>query len=330
MQDIVVYIRSRAKFGDQIVSFAALYQLKQWWPHATLRVVAQHEVSGYYRLLPWVDDCIEAKNLYTAVRATPWRADMVVCLHHTSERYGLISLLRRPKARLGFRNGRILDFAWTHAWRKNINEYISLANLYLLNTYRPVQIEPMVRRCFEEIAALAPEAAAADIVLVPGGGDGAFKRWGIQNFVALADLLKARLGTGSRFTFVLGPAESAELAALQALGRPDFELASGRSIPQLTALMLGARLIVANDCGPSHIGQGVCVPYVGVFNEPNPEWFWNRPYSASVCPPPGCNDIQAVPPDEVAQACFSVLQAPAPAGSGQQDAGVAQQARRFV
>jgi len=310
MQDIVVHIRSRPKFGDQIVSFPTLYQLKQWWPQARLRVVAQHEVCGYYRLLPWVDDCITARSLSAALRATPWRADMMVCLHHSSERYGLVGLLRQPRVRLGFRNKRLLDFAWTHSWRKDVNEYIGLANLYLLNTYQPVQAEPTIRRCFEEIAALATGAPPqADIVLIPGGGDGDFKRWGIKNFVALADLLKARLGTHTRFTFVLGPAESAELVQLQALARPDFELVSGRSIPELSALMLGARLVVANDCGPSHIGQGACVPYVGVFNESNPEWFWDRPYSAHVCPAPGCIDIQAVLPDDVAQACFKVLQA---------------------
>jgi len=266
MQEIIVYIRSRAKFGDQIVAFPALYQLKQWWPQATLRVVAQHEVSDYYRVLPWVDECLQARNLYEMLRVLPRRADMVVCLHHTSERYGLVSLLRHSKARLGFSNGRLLDFAWTHSWQKNINEYIGLANLYLLDTYRPLQPQTAVRRCFEQIAALAPpDSPGADIVLIPGGGDGDFKRWGLRNFVALADLLKARLGANTRFSFVLGPAETAEEAALRALDRPDFCLVSGRSIPELAALMLNARLVVANDCGPAHIGQGVCVPYVGVF-----------------------------------------------------------------
>src|SRR3546814_12250602 len=95
---------------------------------------------------------------------------MVVCLHHTSERYGLISLLRQSKARLGFRNNRLLDFAWTHAWRKNINEYIGLANLYLLNTYQPVQAEPMVRRCFEENAALGTGPPAEENGTATGRG----------------------------------------------------------------------------------------------------------------------------------------------------------------
>ncbi|MCD0502054.1 glycosyltransferase family 9 protein [Bordetella petrii] len=331
MQEIVVYIRSRSKFGDQVVAFPTLYQLKQWWPQAVLRVVAKHDVPGYYQPLPWVDEFVRAESLYRSVRATPWRADMTVYLHHSSERYGMISLLRRPKCSLGFCNDRMLDFAWTHKWKKNISEYIGLANLHLLNTYRAVQPEAAARRCFETIAALGPRSAqSADVVLIPGGGDGEFKRWGVANFVALADRLRARLGPDTRFSFILGPAEAAERASLQALQRPDFQLICDRSIPELTALMLDARLIVANDCGPSHIGQGVCVPYVGVFNEANPEWFWNRPYSAAVYPEQGVVDIQAVKPDQVAQACLEVLQAPRRASSGHQDAHAAQQLGSFV
>ncbi|CAM3949215.1 glycosyltransferase family 9 protein [Bordetella muralis] len=313
MKDIAVYIRSRAKFGDQIASFPALYQLKQWWPQARLRVVGQHAVSGYYLPLPWVDEFVQVDSLYAAARAMPWRADIAVCLHHSSERYAIVNMLRMPKVRLGFQNNRLLDFIWTHGWRKDINEYIGLANLSLLGTYRPVQPEITARDCFASIAALAPQpGASADIVLIPGGGDGEFKRWGVANFVALADMLKATLGSDTRFSFVLGPAEAAERTALQALNRPDFELVVGRTVPELAALMLNARLIVANDCGPSHIGQGVCVPYVGVFNEANPEWFWARSYTEAVCPEPGRVDIQLVSPGQVAAACSRVLQTPRP------------------
>src|SRR5690606_18208846 len=211
MREIVVYIRSRNKFGDQIVSFAALYQLKQWWPDARLRVAAQHDVASYYRLLPWVDDFIQYGSFREMLRSLPRKTDMAVCLHHTSERYGLVTLLRQARVRLGFSNGRVLDFAWTHTWRKNISESIGLANLYLLNAYRPVDAESTFRQCFERVAALAPETLPhVDVVLIPGGGDGSFKRWGIANFIALVDLLKARLGPHTRFAFVLGPAESSE------------------------------------------------------------------------------------------------------------------------
>jgi len=317
MKDIAVYIRSRDKFGDQIASFPTLYQLKQWWPQARLRVVGQHAVSRYYLSLPWVDEFVQAESVYRATCAMPWRADLAVCLHHSSERYAFVNMLRQPKVRLGFRNSRVLDFIWTHAWRKDINEYIGLANLSLLGAYRPVQPEIIARGCFASIAALAPQPGlSADIVLIPGGGDGEFKRWGVDNFIALADLIKAELGPDTRFSFVLGPAETVEQTVLQALNRPDFQLIVGRTVPELSALMLNARLVVANDCGPSHIGQCVCVPYVGVFNEANPEWFWARPYTEAVHPEPGRVGIRLVSPAQVVQACRRVLQAPR---AGQRD-----------
>lgn len=313
MQNIAVYIRSRCKFGDQVVAYATLHQLKQWWPHARLRVVAQHAVSHYYLSLPWVDDFVQAETPIAAVRAMPRQTDLSVSLHHTSERYGMVNLLRRPTLRLGFRNRRLLDFVWTHSHGKDIREYIGLANLRLLSQYRPLAPEQASRDCFEQLAAQAgPGVRGADMVMIPGGGDGEFKRWGVANFVALADLLKRRHGAHTRFSFVLGPAETAELAALAALQRADFELVVGRSIAELAALMRNARLVVANDCGPSHIGQGVCVPYVGVFNEANPEWFWDRPYSEAVYPASGHIDIQLVTPGQVADACARVLAAKRP------------------
>src|SRR5690606_7551161 len=112
MREIVVYIRSRNKFGDQIVSFAALYQLKQWWPDAQLRIAAQHDVASYYRLLPWVDDFIRYGSFLQMLRSLPRKTDMAVCLHHSSERYGLVTLLRQATVRLGFSNDRVFDFAW--------------------------------------------------------------------------------------------------------------------------------------------------------------------------------------------------------------------------
>ena len=58
------------------------------------------------------------------VRCLPARANASINLHHSSERYGLVSLLRRPALRMGFRNNRLSDGAWTHSHPKNIGEYI--------------------------------------------------------------------------------------------------------------------------------------------------------------------------------------------------------------
>ncbi|PPA78126.1 ADP-heptose--LPS heptosyltransferase [Achromobacter spanius] len=309
MSEIVVYVRSQQKLGDQIVAMPTLYQLKEWWPSRRISVVAREDVGAFYQALPWVDEFVRTSTLGGYLRCLKKETQVSVSLHHSSERFGLVNLLRLPPIRLGFRHGRLTDIVWTHWHRKNIAEYIGQANLNMLASYRPFDVERVPRACFEALAGSHLRTAqSADVVMIPGGGSGAFKRWSLANYVQLADGLKRVMGEGARFLFVLGQQEAAERDALQAMQRPDFAVAYCRTIPELSAIMLHARLVVANDCGPSHIAQGACVPYVGIFNETNPEWFWQRPGSAAVVPRRPQDGINAITPDEVLAACRNVLE----------------------
>lgn len=308
MPEIVVYVRSQPQLGDQIVAMPTLYQLKTWWPSRRLKVVARDDVGNFYRALPWVDEFVRASTFIDYLRSLKSETRMSVSLHHSSERFGMVNLLRRPAIRLGFRNARFSDVAWTHCHRKDITEYIGQANLRLLASYRPFDLEGATRACFHTLA--RPHLRVplgGDVVMIPGGGAGDFKRWSLSNYLRLADRLKPLLGAGTRFLFVLGQQEAAERDALRAMQRSDFSIAYCRPIAELSAIMLRARLVVANDCGPSHIAQGACVPYVGVFNEANPEWFWRRRGSAFVVPRHPPSGINSITPGEVLAACLDVL-----------------------
>ncbi|WAI85133.1 MULTISPECIES: glycosyltransferase family 9 protein [Achromobacter] len=309
MSEIVVFVRSQPQLGDQIVAMPTLYQLKTWWPCLDIKVVARDNVGGFYRALPWVEEFVRASTFSDYLRSLKKNTRICVSLHHSSERFGLVNLLRRPPIRLGFRNARISDLAWTHGHRKDITEYIGLANLRLLASYRPLDPASATRACFQTLARPHLRTVhSADVVMIPGGGSGAFKRWSLANYLLLAEQLKRQLGKDTRFLFVLGRQEDAERDALLAMQRPDLAIAYCRPIPELSAIMLRARLVVANDCGPSHIAQGACVPYVGIFNEPNPEWFWQRPGAASVVPRHPQDRIDAITPDDVLAACLNVLE----------------------
>lgn len=180
----------------------------------------------------------------------------------------------------------------------------------MLSQVEPIDAPATARRCFTAIASPARTLIApADIVFIPGGGSGAFKRWAWQHYVRLADLLKKSLGNSTTFTFVLGPDEKPERERLRALHRGDFRLEFGRSIPELACLMLSARLVVANDCGPSHLAHGACVPYVGIFNAPNSEWFWQRSYTRDVTPDNGTENINTITPERVLPSCLTLLRA---------------------
>jgi ADP-heptose:LPS heptosyltransferase len=311
MSELIVYIRGMRFFGGQIVTYPTLYQLKQWWPDSKLIVVGKDPVGGHCTSLPWVDDFVQADRPWQKSKVINRKRHLMAVLHYSSELYGLIGCLKRPPLRLGFKNKRLSDFAWTHSWVKNRQEYLGLANLNLLSSYRPLQPEQVAYTCFSALAKnVVTPPELADVVLMPGGGAGAYKRWDIGNYVALADLLKAELGAHTTFSFVLGPDEMAEYATLQRLNRPDFRYLIGRPVPEIASLCLQARLVVANDCGPSHVAQGTCVPYVGVFHGPNPEWYWDRDYSAIVVPTlDNAEIINSISPEKVAHACKQVLSA---------------------
>lgn len=311
MSDVVVFLRSQPKFGDQIVAYPALSILKKFWGDKRVRVVSRYPVGHFYTCLPWVDEFVQADAFTAQMRALPRRAHAALNLHHSSERYPLISLLRRPVVRMGFDNDRFGDRVWTHSHRKDINEYIGLANMRLLATHKDHDPEQTARSAFMQLAHPHIETVRpADIVLIPGGGSGEFKRWHLDHYLALADLLQRQLGGSRAFTFVLGPDEGYMRDRIESLGRADFRIEFCRPAAQLAALMHTARLVVANDCGPSHIAQGLCIPYVGVFNEPNPEWFWARRYTRDVVPDNGTTEINSIAPARVLQACLDVLAQP--------------------
>lgn len=314
MNNTVVFIRSMHFFGDQLVTYPLLYQLRKSRPDDHVCVVAHDPVQSYYSGLPWVDSFVLASGFTAKYRSMPAHTNLVVALHHSSEQYSLLSAVRGARIRLGFDNRRAFDFLWTHSCKKDSGEYIGLANLHLLRTLYDFSPIEAAQGCMAWIASNKTEPVqTSDVVFMVGGGAGAFKRWGLDNYMALADRLKLLLGSDTTFTFILGPAEAEETALLKQCARPDFRLLVSRPQAEIAHVSLNARLIVANDCGPSHIAQNAGGPYVGIFNEANPEWFWQRGNSRAVVPADGSSDIQAITVDQVYAACGEALSGSSPA-----------------
>lgn len=312
----VIFIRSMRFWGTQLVSYPVLYQIKHWWPDCQLTVVGTDPLHKHYESLPWVNSFVNAKGFGDMIKAVTPDTDLMVSLHAASERYGLIGLLKRPPLRLGFKNHRITDIFWTHTHKKSRTEYIALSNLLLLRSLKTFDPEKAARGCLQDLAAPESERLPANLILMlPGGGDGAYKRWPIKSFHELYTRLKIKGIQSQRFGYVLGPDEKEEAAFLKRLSLPDVLLFENCSIAELSRLMLGAKLIVANDCGPSHLAQFAGVPYVSVLHEPNPEWFWQRTHSRFVIPQDGSTEISHVSVEDVTKTCSELVKlngSPAP------------------
>lgn len=305
----VVFIRSMRFLGGHLVTYPLLHQIKHHYPDQPLTIVGTDPVGSNYLATPWVDRFVQANTTWDKLKACT-RAQRVFVLHYSSEQYAPLSFARRVPIRVGFRNRRVSDILWTHACKKRPDEYLGLANLNLLRcltTFNPVDA---ARSAMRQLAQRSRDSIApTDVVLMPGGGAGAYKRWRIEAYIELMEKLKTHMGNHTSFSFIMGPDEVAEEHKVRALGRLDIQIVQGKPMSTIAALALNARLVVANDCGPSHIAQNAAPTYVGVFHAPNPQWFWNRPQAAAVVPDNGSTDIQTISVEQVFKAAQSALAA---------------------
>lgn len=178
---------------------------------------------------------------------------------------------------------------------------------------------------------LGPEERLA--VLHPGSG-GSAREWSPEHFGRTGAILAEGgyrvvvTGTGSE-------REKAERVCKAGGGRP-VSLAGRLTLPELTALLGTARLLVANSTGPVHLAAALGTPVVGLYPQHAPmsarRWGPWTDRKAVFVPrkDPVCRDcrggrdscpcMDSITPQEVAAAALRLLagRAGSPAGSGKE------------
>ena len=131
-------------------------------------------------------------------------------------------------------------------------------------------LKPDIQTVNEVRKILTSNHANADnyAVFVPGATVEA-KRWPIENFAALADKVYKKY----RCSIVAVGVESEKTITqeLQTLADvPVVNLAGKTNIKKLITLLAGAKVVVSNDTGPTHIAAALGVPMVLIFGLTNP------------------------------------------------------------
>ena len=108
-----------------------------------------------------------------------------------------------------------------------------------------------------------------DYVCVHPGAGSPARRWPPERFAAVADALAAR----GLQVVLTGTAEEAELARVvaRAMKARALNLVARTNLGALGALLAGARLLVSNDTGVSHIAAALRVPSVAISTGNNPD-----------------------------------------------------------
>ena len=117
------------------------------------------------------------------------------------------------------------------------------------------------------------------VVFVPGSAHEE-KIWPADRFAELAGRITSEYGL-TVITVGTSP-ESALIEKIkEAADVPIVSLAGRLNLPELTALLKRARLVVSNDTGPGHIASGLGTPLVLMFGYSNPARIW--PYGRKQC-----------------------------------------------
>ena len=149
-------------------------------------------------------------------------------------------------------------------WDEQRNEVLRFLDLLarLGVPARGVQLEfPLLEEDFAGLRAAAPGLAGrGDYICVHPGARYASRRWPASRFAAVAN----RAAEQGLQVVLTGSANEAALTAQvrEQLRGPVLDLTGRTSLGSLAALVAGARLVVCNDTGLSHVATAVATPSV--------------------------------------------------------------------
>ncbi|MCY2959250.1 MAG: hypothetical protein NTY35_03715 [Planctomycetota bacterium] len=293
-----VFLQNREFFGAMIVHVPLLFALRRLAEGTPLVVYSPFERGRLFESIGLADETrvwtrkkraigasedashtglpaligeLRSRRFHRVLSLRPQSADIIAATASSgaAERIGYRTLLSR--------------FALTSSVPRDTTVYRAVNYLNLLGELDPsaMFVESMAHlaRNAHGAAAVAPGAYC----LMPCGSEPP-KLWGESNFIALARAIVER-DPSARFLLVIGEGERryVELFAREGLGSRTSALVGG-SLPEIARAVLDARVVVANDCGPSHVAQIAGAPIVSIFGNWDgrarvriAEWFHPRP-----------------------------------------------------
>lgn len=265
--------------GDTIFAVPALKALRENYPQATIVVLASARAGDVLKGLPYHDMLRICRSGLDVVRAVVefrhLHFDLAVGL---SNQGSWLSFFCGTPFKAGFPTP-LLTLAEPGALKEEPSSHVveyCLAVVRLLGAAVPGErrLELWLSPAEKERARsfMAAHGLSDPVVAVhPGGRYFPLKRWPVERFARLVDLLAARGCRG----VIIGGQEDAELArslADRAESRP--VVAAGRlRLKETAALLSYCRLFVGNDSAPLHMAAAVNTPSIGLFGPTDPRQF---------------------------------------------------------
>jgi ADP-heptose:LPS heptosyltransferase len=272
------------QLGDLLCAVPALRALKRAWPAARVTLIGltwARELAA--RFPTYVDEFVEfpgfpglperrcePSEVLDFLREMQARKlDLALQLHGSGEVSNpLVALFGARRTAGFFREGHYCPDPATYlAWRDEEPEVERGVRLVTALGAAPCGLEleaPVLPADREDLASLAAHGRLprGAYVCVHPGAQLASRRWYPERFAVVADALAAR----GLAVVVTGTAGEAPLArrVMERMLAPAVDLVGRTTLGALTALIDGARLVVANDTGVRHVAAARGTPCVAV------------------------------------------------------------------
>lgn len=265
---VVVFVENRPFFGALLVHAPLLGELRRRHPGRRIVLGAPFAAAELLCELGAADVLHRYGRSWAGVRdfLRAARPEAVYLLRpHSLWLSAAVGFCGAPQ-RVGFRSGggRLL---LSRAVRHDVSVYRPRNYLSLLPGL-PFETVALDGR-FRELAAASDRSELPRrpfVAVLPGGGGGAFKLWGVERFLAVCSALAAA-DRRLRFLFVLGRDEARLRPAIEsALAADRVSVLVDAPVATLAAAALAAGAALGNDCGPGHIFQMCGCPYVCVMS----------------------------------------------------------------
>ena len=280
-------IRVSNWIGDCVMSVAAVKELRRLHPEDRLTIVGYRRVTGLFEGQAFVDRVIALGQVggWARIRleSRALQGSDRVLLFPNSFASALPAFLARVPDRLGYRtDGRSLLL--THGVRprsKRLGHHQAFYYLDLIHQLGLSEVDYLANRDYAPDITLGASKSATEeakslleetrvdrgrplVALNPGAAFGPAKRWFLDRYTAVADLLVKE--EGAEILLIGASPEVSFARQIEKQMRASPHCLSGRtSLATLMGLLSQCDLLLTNDSGPMHLAAALHIPQVALF-----------------------------------------------------------------
>ena len=271
-------IKLRA-IGDVLLSSPVVQNLREYFPDAIIDFLTEKYVADVMVGNPWLSEVLtfdrrRDSSIGIIRRVRQKHYDLVIDLF-SNPRSAIITGLSGARARVGF------PFRWRkYAYNiiippNNGNIHNVEFNLEVLrkldipvtylSPYFPLSEHSKV---FAQEWIVGQHLEGRPIIGLNPGGGWTTKKWGLDHYARLGDLISER--HNAAILLLWGPGEEQDALYVHQRMKAQSSLIPRTTLGQLGAIIGRCERIVSNDSGPMHIAAALRVPTLGIFGPTNP------------------------------------------------------------